>query len=129
MTRHTLLPMIGAGAALLAAVAAGGAALAQTAPSAQPGGAEPSQAQHAGPASPDSSAYPPGPFGPDRMHRPLWGRRGMMGMMPPPPRGAHFHFGRGDAVVDVQCAENEPMRACADAASSLLDKLQAAPAR
>lgn len=44
---------------------------------------------------------------------------------PPPPKGAHFQFERGDARVDVKCADDEPMRACADITLQLLDKLSA----
>ena len=63
-----------------------------------------------------------GPMGgPGGMHHgPEHG--GMMGMMHGP-RGAHFVFGRGDAVADIKCADNEPMRACVEAASALMDKL------
>jgi hypothetical protein len=45
-------------------------------------------------------------------------------MRPPPPsKAAHFFFKRGDSAVDVQCAEDESMRACVDATGALLDKL------
>lgn len=60
--------------------------------------------------------------GPHRMHP------GMMPMMRPS-KGARFHFSRNDGVVDVKCAEDEPMRACVDAASALLDKLAPQQAR
>ena len=43
--------------------------------------------------------------------------------MHPSPRRARFHIRRGDTRVDVRCAENEPTRACVDAAVTLLDKL------
>jgi len=60
--------------------------------------------------------------GPHEMHP------GMMRMMRPF-KGARFHFSRNDGVVDVKCAEDEPMRACVDAASALLDKLTTQQAR
>ena len=43
----------------------------------------------------------------------------------PPPKGANFRFERGDAKVDVKCADDEPMRGCADITLQLLDKLSA----
>lgn len=42
---------------------------------------------------------------------------------PPPPKGAHLRFERGDARIDVKCADDEPMKACADITLQLLDKL------
>lgn len=42
---------------------------------------------------------------------------------PPSPKGAHFHVERGDTRVDVKCADDEPMKACADITLQLLDKL------
>jgi len=102
-------------AAVAIALGAAGAAVAQPAP--QPGAPE------------------PGPMGEGGMHGrpPMHGgmggmRPGMMGMMRPS-KGARFHFSRNDGVVDVKCAEDEPMRACVDAASALLDKLGAQPAK
>ena len=53
---------------------------------------------------------------------------GMMGGMRGP-RGAHFVFEREGASIDLRCAENEPTRACVDAAAVLLDKLAAQPVR
>jgi hypothetical protein len=50
------------------------------------------------------------------MHRP-----------PPPSKAAHFRFRKGDAVVDIKCADDEPTKSCVDAGSALLDKLMAAP--
>lgn len=43
---------------------------------------------------------------------------------PPPTKAAHFIFERGDARIDVKCADDEPTKACADTISQLLDKLQ-----
>lgn len=42
---------------------------------------------------------------------------------PPPPKGAHFIFERGNAHIDVKCADDEPMKACADITLQMLDKL------
>jgi hypothetical protein len=56
-------------------------------------------------------------------------RMGMMGGGMRGPRGAHFVFEREGAMIDLRCAENEPTRACVDAAAVLLDKLGAQPAR
>lgn len=44
---------------------------------------------------------------------------------PPPPKGAHFRFERGDAKVDVKCADDETMKGCAEITLQLLDKLSA----
>jgi len=48
---------------------------------------------------------------------------------PPPSRAASFHFQRDDSEIHIHCAEGESTRACVDAASILLDKLAAIPAR
>lgn len=65
---------------------------------------------------PEAGAPPPPPPGGPR--------RGPDGAPPPPPpKGAHFKFERGDAKVDVKCADEEPIRACADITLQLLDKL------
>ncbi|WP_415623907.1 hypothetical protein, partial [Methylobacterium mesophilicum] len=42
---------------------------------------------------------------------------------PPPPKGAHFRLERGDARIDVKCADEDSMKACADITLQLLDKL------
>jgi hypothetical protein len=42
---------------------------------------------------------------------------------PPPSKAAHFRFMRGNDVMDVKCADDEPMRACVDATVTLIDKL------
>ena len=47
----------------------------------------------------------------------------------PPPRGASFHFERGDTSVGIRCPENEPVRACVDASVVLLDRLMPAGQR
>ncbi|MCJ2011749.1 hypothetical protein [Methylobacterium sp. J-076] len=87
------------------------AAMAQPAPP-PPGGPRP---------GPEAGAPPPPPppggprRGPDAPPPPP----------PPPPKGAHFQFERGDARIDVKCADDESMKACADITLQLLDKLSA----
>jgi hypothetical protein len=46
---------------------------------------------------------------------------------PPPPRGAHIHLQRGDLVLDVKCADDEPTKSCGDTALQMLDRVQAMP--
>jgi hypothetical protein len=47
------------------------------------------------------------------------------GLRPPPPeRAAHFRLQRGDALLDVKCADEEPMKTCADLALQMIDRLQ-----
>jgi hypothetical protein len=46
---------------------------------------------------------------------------------PPPEKAAHFRLQRGDALLDVKCADEEPMKACADLALQMVDRLQALP--
>lgn len=76
----------------------------------------------------------PGPGGPGEMHGEMHGphehgpmppwMRGMMGMhRPEVTKAAHFRFRKGDAMVDIKCADDEPTKACVDAGSALLDKL------
>ncbi len=64
----------------------------------------------------------------DAMHRRMgWMMHHMDWHRPPPSKAAHFRFKKGDALVDIKCADDEPMKACVDAGSALLDKLMAAP--
>ena len=78
---------------------------------------------------PDGGAPPParemgerGPGGPGG-----WMRRMMM-RRPPPTKAAFFNFRRGDAAVTIKCADDEPMKACTDAATTMLQALKdAAP--
>jgi hypothetical protein len=68
---------------------------------------------------------PGGPGGhppPGMMMGPMMGGA-MMPHHPPPPKGTHFRFAKGDNTIDVQCAEDEPTKACVDATVTLLDKL------
>jgi len=99
------------GAALLAGVALGaaGSAFSQTPPPDRPRG-------------PDGDRGPgmwrehmePGHFGPG------------MRAMRHPPRSAVFMMSRGDNRIMIKCSDDEPTRACVDAASALLDKFGAA---
>ena len=78
---------------------------------------------------------PGGPDGPGRPHFPgpgpgMMGPGGpghgperMMHMMEMMSKGAAFHLRRGESRLDIKCAENEPMKACVDAATALLDKV------
>jgi hypothetical protein len=58
-----------------------------------------------------------------------WGpRMGSMGQMDhrgrgPMLQGAHFHFVRGNARVDIQCPPQNDMQSCVQAAGQLLDKI------
>jgi hypothetical protein len=99
MTKTTAL--LSAAALLIAS-----AAVAQPAP--PPGGPRP---------GPEAGAPPPG--GP---------RRGPEAPPPPPPaKAAHFRLERGETALDVKCADDEPMKACADLALQMLDRLAALP--
>ena len=64
-----------------------------------------------------------GPDGPGGFGRPHH-------MPPPPSKAAHFRMRSSTAAIDIKCADDEPTKVCADAASQLIDKLSAvAPAR
>lgn len=53
-------------------------------------------------------------------------RDGRDGPPPPPPsRAAEFNFRRGPLEIKVRCAEEEPIKPCADAALTLMDKFAA----
>lgn len=41
---------------------------------------------------------------------------------PPPSNTAEFSFRRGPTEIRVRCGENEPVKVCADAALTLMDK-------
>lgn len=116
-------------------------AAAQTPPTG-PAAGQPNAAQ------PPAMATPGGPMGGPGAHPPPHGPMGPMGGGPmgamgggpmgammghgwmhhmhrPPSKAAHFYFKRGDAVVDVKCADDESMNACVDATATLLAKLHA----
>ena len=58
---------------------------------------------------------------------PMAGRMGQMArrrqMMLRAMGGAHFHFARGNATIDVRCSVQEDTQACVRAAGELLDKI------
>ncbi|MCJ2048891.1 hypothetical protein [Methylobacterium sp. J-070] len=93
----------------VAALLSGSVALAQTPP--PPGGPRPGP--EAGPPPPPPPGGPrrgPGPDGPPPPP-------------PPPSRAAHFVLERGDARIDVKCADEDSTKACADITLQLLDRL------
>lgn len=101
-----------AGAALGAMLAAG-VAVAQSPP---PGAPPPPPGEMRGPQG--------GPEGEMRgPHGGMGMMRAMHDMHHRDSKAAHFRFRKGDAMVDIKCADNEPMKACVDAGSALLDKL------
>jgi hypothetical protein len=110
----------------VAALLSGTVAFAQTPPP-PPGGPRPGPEAGAPPPppppgsprrGPDADAPPPPPGGP---------QRGPDGPPPPPPppppKGAHLILERGDARIDVKCADDDPTKACADITLQMLDKL------
>jgi hypothetical protein len=87
------------------------------------------------PPIPGAPPPPPSPGGPeagddlDGPPPPPPGGPGPRGQRPPPPqsRAAHFRLQRGDTTVDVKCADDEPMKVCADLTLQMVDRLQATP--
>lgn len=68
--------------------------------------------------SPESATGPGAP--------PAWRDGHPIGPFPfPRPRATIFRLKRGDAEIIVKCAEDEPTKACAEAASQFLDKAAA----
>ena len=111
---------IGTGAALAPASAApppGGPAAAPAAAPPAPPPPPPGDADNAGPP-------PPPPGGPGAPPPP--GRRPPP--PPPPSKAAHFRLETGTVSLDVKCADDEPMKACADIALQMLDKAATLPA-
>jgi hypothetical protein len=119
-----------------------GSALAQA--NGQPPG-PPAQGVAAPPPSPSAPGLAPPPPPPPGVAPPPMGRGAEAGDMdgpppppggpaprgqrppPPPERAAHFRLQRGDALLDVKCAEEETMKTCADLALQMVDRLQATP--
>jgi len=64
---------------------------------------------------------PPGPGGP----REAGWRDGPHGKRTPPPpsKAAHFRIEDGERKIDVKCADDEPMKACADIMMQIIDKM------
>lgn len=72
---------------------------------------------------------PPPPGGPEvgMMHGHMEGHGGYMGMhRPMMSKAAAFRFRRDGAEIDIKCAADEPTKACVDAASILIDKVNSA---
>jgi hypothetical protein len=86
----------------------------------------PAPGPRAEPGRPDVSPPPPPPGRGERAAGPP-PRRGPP--PPPPPKAAQFRLEFGDIFMDVKCADDEPMRPCADIAMQFLDKLMSMPAR
>ncbi|MBX5157989.1 hypothetical protein HJB86_28840 [Rhizobium sp. NZLR3b] len=129
----------------LALAALAGTAFAQQPPAPPPAGAPPVAADPASPPPPPpppaSGDNEPMTGGPDARpgDRPddRWhGSRGDMGFRddrgfrghrpppPPPSKAAHFRIEDGDTRIDLKCAEDEPMKACADLLLQVMDRLQ-----
>jgi hypothetical protein len=108
----------------VAALLSGTVAFAQTPPPGDPrpgpeSGAPPPPPPPGGPRrGPGADGPPPPPGGPQRD---AGGRPPPP--PPPPPKGAHFIIERGDARLDVKCADDDTTKACADITLQLLDKL------
>lgn len=75
------------------------------------------------PAPADPPARDPAPNGEHGPGMGMHGRHEMMQRMLDGGKAAHFMFRRGDSRVDIKCAADEPMKACIEAATTLLDKL------
>lgn len=52
------------------------------------------------------------------------GPRGMMG---PRQQGARLNLKRGEATINIRCPADEPIAACVDAVTKLMDKLHSVP--
>jgi hypothetical protein len=100
-----------------------GAALLATAAFAQP-----PQPPSAGPRPPAPGAAPSTPPQPGSWASAPAGAQRTEGP-PPPSKAAHFRIEQGDNAIDVKCADEEPMRACADIAMQFLDRLGITQAR
>lgn len=78
----------------------------------------PSADSAAPPPPPPMGGEAPGPHGPGGP-----GPRGDRRDPPPPPsKAAHFRLESAGVVLDVKCAEDAPMQACADIALQMLDR-------
>lgn len=80
----------------------------------------PSADSVAPPPPPPMGAEAPGPHGPGGP-----GSRGDRRGPPPPSKAAHFRLEGAGVVLDVKCADDEPMQACADIALRMLDRAMA----
>jgi hypothetical protein len=75
---------------------------------------------------PDAREHPDRPWHGPRGEMGLRGDRGFRGHRPPPPpsKAAHFRIEDGNTRIDLKCAEDEPMKACADLLLQVMDRLQ-----
>jgi hypothetical protein len=99
-----------------------------------PGMAAPPPAPGLAPSPPPPPGVAPPPVGPGAEAGdmegppppPPPGGPGPRGQRPPPlpERAAHFRLQRGDAMVDVKCADDEQMKVCADLTLQMVDRLQ-----
>jgi hypothetical protein len=99
---------------------------------------QPPAPPHAGAPAPtaDVGSPPPPPGGPDRQPGEQVGPslRGPgedlapHGHRPPPPpppsKAAHFRIEDDETKIDVKCADDEPMKACADIVLNILDRFE-----
>lgn len=116
----------------LALSALAGTAIAQTPPPPPPQGAEQAAPSPDDAAPPrvdaddnDDAAPPPPPPPRDAREHGHMRPEGHRPPPPPPPsRAAHFHIKTGDTKIDVKCAENEPMKVCADLLLQILDRVE-----
>ena len=110
-------PIIGAGLAL--ALLAGNA-LAQAAP--QPPEAPPSSGDNRS----MEARMPPDDQAGGRDGGDMRPRR-MGHFRPAPSKAARFHIETGEADIGIKCADDEPMKTCADFTLQVLDKIASMP--
>ncbi|MGO8093061.1 hypothetical protein [Rhizobium leguminosarum] len=126
----------------LALAALAGTAFAQQPPAPPSAGTPPAVAEPGSPPPPPSPSAPdddeqmtdrPDARPGDRPDYRWHGRRGDMGFRgfrghrpppPPPSKAAHFRIEDGNTRIDLKCAEDEPMKACADLLLQVMDRLQ-----
>ncbi|MGO4115287.1 MULTISPECIES: hypothetical protein [Rhizobium] len=126
----------------LALAALAGTAFAQQPPAPPSAGTPPAAAEPGSPPPPPSPSTPdddeqmtdrPDARPGDRPDYRWHGRRGDMGfrgfrghrpLPPPPSKAAHFRIEDGNTRIDLKCAEDEPMKACADLLLQVMDRLQ-----
>ncbi|MBY3234348.1 hypothetical protein HFO17_07270 [Rhizobium laguerreae] len=124
----------------LALAALAGTTFAQQPPAPPSAGTPPAAAEPVSPPRPPSPSTPdddeqmtdrPDARPGDRPDYRWHGRRGDMGFRgfrghrpPPPSKAAHFRVEDGNTRIDLKCAEDEPMKACADLLLQVIDRLQ-----
>ncbi|MBY2906547.1 hypothetical protein HF263_05425 [Rhizobium leguminosarum] len=125
----------------LALAALAGTAFAQQPPAPPSAGTPPAAAEPGSPPPPPSPSTPdddeqmtdrPDARPGDRPEYRWHGRRGDMGFRgfrghrppPPPSKAAHFRIEDGNTRIDLKCAEDEPMKVCADLLLQVMDRLQ-----